>query len=104
MRPAIPLLCGCALLALAGLVIGQEQGPLTGPGQTVAKPKKPSGDSTATPSNSAPAESTEAPKIPSKYKKEKDLTELPTFKTDVDVVTLDVSVIDNHGQFIPGIR
>jgi VWFA-related protein len=100
MRPAIPILCGCALLGLAGLVIGQDQGPLPQPGQTVAKPKKPSGDSGGAP---APADSTELPKIPSQYKKVLDVGNLPTFKADVAVVSLDVAVVDNHGQFIPGI-
>lgn len=101
MRPIIPILCGCALLALTGLVIGQEQGPLPQPGQTVAKPKKPADNSSGT--SSAPADSAPLPKIPSQYKKEKDLSNLPTFKADVAVVTLDVAVVDNHGQFIPGI-
>ena len=44
------------------------------------------------------------PKIPSEYKKDKqDLAHAANFKTDVDLVTLDVSVVDNKGQFIPGI-
>jgi Ca-activated chloride channel homolog len=107
MRPAIPILCGCALFALAGLVIGQDQGPVQEPGQTVAKPKKPAdaGSTTGTVpgSTTPPADGTELPKIPSQYKKGKDTGDLPTFKADVNVVTLDVSVLDNHGQFIPNI-
>lgn len=102
MRPIIPILCGCALLALTGLVIGQDQGPLPQPGQTVAKPKKPADNS----SGASPAPDDTAaplPKIPSQYKKGQDLSNLPTFKADVAVVTLDVAVVDNHGQFIPGI-
>jgi VWFA-related protein len=87
---------------LTGLVIGQDQGPLPQPGQTVAKPKRPAGDSTGT-SAPAPADSPELPKIPSQYKKGQDLSGLPTFKTDVAVVTLDVAVVDSRGQFIPGI-
>jgi Ca-activated chloride channel homolog len=106
MRPVIPILCGCALFAFTGLVIGQEQGPLPQPGQTVAKPKKPAdtGNPSGSDTNStaAPADSG-LPKIPSQYKKGKDLGDLPNFKTDVNVVTLDVAVIDGHGQFIPGI-
>ena len=103
MRPAIPILCGCALFAITGLVVGQEQGPLPQPGQTVAKPKKAPGtpSDSGTPTTAAPE--TELPKIPSQYKKGKDLGDLPTFKTDVNVVTFDVAVIDNKGQFIPGI-
>lgn len=102
MRPAIPILCGCALLVITGLVLAQEQGPLPQPGQTVSK-KKPSGtpSDSGTPSTAAP--DTALPRIPSEYKKGKDLGNLPTFKTDVNVVTLDVAVVDNKGQFIPGI-
>jgi VWFA-related protein len=88
-------------------VIGQDQGPLPQPGQTVARPKKPASDSTGSTTgaspNAAPADDTSLPKIPSQYKKEKDLGDLPNFKTEVAVVTLDVAVLDNHGQFIPGI-
>src|SRR5215469_13278782 len=90
--------CAIVLLAVAGL-IAQQQGPVTDPVNTVARPKKP-----ATDANGAPAEDPNLPKIPSQYKKEKqDLGNVPNFKTDVDVVTLDVSVVDNKGQFIPGI-
>jgi len=88
-------------LALTGLVIGQDQGPLPQPGQTVAKPKKPADNSSG--ASSAPDDSAPPPKIPSQYKKGQDLSNLPTFKADVAVVTLDVAVVDNHGQFIPGI-
>jgi len=106
MRPVLPILCGCALFALTGLVMGQDQGPLPQPGQTVAKPKKPAdtGNPSSTDANSsaAPADSG-LPKIPSQYKKSKDLGDLPNFKADVNVVTLDVAVIDPHGQFISGI-
>lgn len=103
MRPAIPILCGCALFAITGLVIAQEQGPLPQPGQTVARPKKAPGtpSDSGTPPTAAP--DANLPHIPSQYKKEKDLGSLPNFKTDVNVVTMDVAVIDNKGQFIPGI-
>ncbi|MBZ5723700.1 MAG: VWA domain-containing protein [Acidobacteriia bacterium] len=91
----VPLLCGAALVALTGLVAGQE-GPKRDPGETVAKPKKPG--ETATPD-------ADLPKIPSKYKKEPqtDTGNLASFKSDVDVVTVDVAVLDNRGHFIPGI-
>jgi Ca-activated chloride channel homolog len=94
MRPFFTALYAFALLAIAGLVFAQ--GPLKNPNETVAKPKK-SGDP------SAPADET-LPKIPSEYKKDKqDLAHAPNFKMDVDVVTLDVAVVDNKGNFIPGI-
>ena len=85
-----------ALVAVAALsVFAQDSGPLKNPGETVAKPKK-----AANPT--APAEET-LPKIPSQYKKDKQDPNATVFKTDVDVVTLDVSVLDNKGNFIPGI-
>ncbi len=74
--------------------MGQDQeGPKKDVDQTVAKPRKPSG------------EPEEAP-IPSKLSKKAkpDLPEnLPSFKSDVDVVSLDVAVLDNRGHFIPNI-
>jgi VWFA-related protein len=92
------VLCAAALLAAAGL-FAQQEGPVKDTGSTVAKPRKPSTDA-----NGAPAEDPNLPKIPSQYKKDKqDLGNIPNFRTDVDVVTLDVSVVDNKGQFIPGI-
>jgi len=97
MRPlkiAVP--CALALFVLAFLCAGQEPGPLQEPGQTVTKKK--AADSTATPADSS------LPKIPSQYKKDKqDAGDIPTFKTDVDIVTLDVAVVDGNGQFLPGI-
>jgi len=98
MRPwKISVLCISALFALAGVVLAQEQGPIRDPGSTVARPRKPDADNKDT--------STDLPKIPSQYtKKDKvDTGNLATFKSDVDVVTIDVSVLDNKGHFIPGI-
>src|ERR1051325_10962159 len=90
-------LCAVALFGLAGMLIGQQQGPLGSPGTTVARPRK-GGDPEKT-------EEPEAlPKIPSQYKKDKqEQTPSATFTTDVDIVTLDVAVMDNKGHFIPGI-
>jgi len=94
MRRLLTALYAIALLVCASLLIfAQDQGPLKNPGETVAKPKKDPG---------APPEET-LPKIPSKYKNEKQDPNATVFKTDVDVVTMDVSVVDNKGQFIPGI-
>jgi VWFA-related protein len=89
-------LCACALVAIAGLAAAQEQGPLPPPGATVAKPKQPA-DTTGSP------EDPNLPKIPTQYKKQPDLGNIPNFKTNVDEVTLDVAVLDNKGQFVPGI-
>lgn len=91
------VLCGTALLTLAGLVVGQEQGPNREPGVTVAHPRKPGAGNTSP--------DADLPKIPSKLSKknETDTTGLATFKSDVEVVSVDVAVLDNKGHFIPGI-
>ena len=93
------VLFASALIVLASLLIGQEQGPLKDPGgATVAKPKK---------ADDKKDGDTDLPKIPSAYKRDNvnatDPGTLPQFRTDVDMVTLDVSVLNNKGQFIPGI-
>jgi VWFA-related protein len=94
-KTALP--CALALFALAWMCTGQEQGPLKDPGQTVSKKKK--ADDPNKP------DETELPKIPSQYKKDKSEPsgDVATFKADVDIVTLDVAVVDNNGQFIGGI-
>jgi VWFA-related protein len=83
---------------LAGLLIGQQQGPIGSPGSTVARPRK-------APDPEKKEAPEELPKIPSQYKRDPQQTPTPqaTFSTDVDVVTLDVAVMDNKGHFIPGI-
>ena len=97
MRPSrTVVMCGAALLAAAGLLTGQEQGPVRDPSTTVAKPKKADADKNAGESD--------LPPIPSRLKKDKvDVGNLPTFKSNVDIVTVDVAVVDNKGHFIPGI-
>jgi Ca-activated chloride channel homolog len=118
-----------ALGAISLHVALAQQDPGSDSSETVAKPRKknpppetaPVVDSTeptapappatpapsAEPSNSAPAndDSTDEPKIPSKYsKKNKDLpADTPTFSSDVSTVELDVAVLDNKGHFLPGI-
>jgi hypothetical protein len=94
MRPLRMFVCVSALAALAGFLGAQDQGPQSGPGQTVAKPKKPA-DSNEPPPDQAP--------IPSEYKRNVDPGSVATFKSDVDIVTLDVAVIGPNGQFIPQI-
>jgi len=95
---AIGFVAGMCMVA-AGVAVGQE-GPNKDPGATVAKPRKKGADT----DSAAPAEPDQQ-KIPSKYSK-KDKPEtggLTTFKTDIDLVTVDVAVLDNKGHFIPGI-
>ena len=96
MRTLQIVVCVSALAALAGSVAAQDQGPLNGPGQTVAKPKKPA-DASGKPADA------DQPPIPSQYKRSLDTSAMPTFKSDVDIVTLDVAVIGHNGQFIPQI-
>lgn len=81
------------LVAVAAALIAQ-QGPQKESSETVARPRK-------------KGETPEAEKkIPSRYGK-KDKPDvpggLPTFRSDVTTVNLDVAVLNNKGQFIPGI-
>jgi len=87
--------------SLSVALVMVAQGPKSGGSETVARPKK--GNPTGSSPN-APAEPTEQSKIPSQYKKGKDLPEgVATFSTDAVTVTVEASVIDNKGNFIPNI-
>ena len=90
-----------SIFALAGMLVvpfaGAQQGPEREGSDTVAKPRKK--DSTAP----TPAEAAQ-PKIPSKYSKKEDKLPVgPTFRSEATTVTVDVSVLDKNGHFIPGI-
>src|SRR5579863_5627779 len=82
----------------------RAQGPVTQGSETVSKKK-------TTPASTDPDAKAEdktdpnAEKIPSKYKPNKDGLPQggPTFRSDVLTVTLDVAVLDNHGNPIPKI-
>jgi len=84
-----------ASLTLVTCAVAQ-QGPGSDSSETVARPKK---------KDAPPADAPDEPKIPSQFSKEdKDVPEgLPTFRSDVTTVQLDVAVLDNKGHFIPGI-
>jgi VWFA-related protein len=86
-----------AIMTLAGFVAGQD-GPMRDSGPTVARPRKPDVDA------ASPAER-DLPKIPSRLKKDAtgDVSALPSFKSEVDLITVDAAVLDNKGHFIPGI-
>jgi VWFA-related protein len=90
-RPAKIVLVGLAAVAAA---LVAQQGPKKEPSETVARPRK-KGE---TPESEQ--------KIPSKFGK-KDRPDvpagLPTFKSDVITVAVDVAVLSNRGQPIPGI-
>ncbi|HOK45225.1 MAG TPA: VWA domain-containing protein [Bryobacteraceae bacterium] len=86
-----------AVSLCAGLfTLTAQQGPRKEGSETVAKPRS---------KKSEPAETPEGPKIPSRFgKKDQQLPEgVPSFRSDVTTVTVDVAVLDNKGQFIPNI-
>jgi len=128
------VLAGAAALVVIALPFAiAQQGPTPDSSETVAKPRKknppPPDDSSGTndsttnstspttnstapavnspaPNNSTDADSTDEPKIPSKFSR-KDKPEIPegspTFHSDVTTIQLDVAVLDNKGHFLPGI-
>jgi VWFA-related protein len=115
--------------------VAQQQDPNSDSSETIARPRKKKtpppestapNDSTPPPSSSAPdpnpsvgaasnsnnsdtnppaGDSSDEPKIPSKFsRKGKDVPEgTPLFSSDVTTVQLDVAVLDNKGHFLPGI-
>ena len=88
----IPFTLACAFSV--ALVLTAQQGPNSQGSETVARPKK--GSATTPKEEAAPD------KIPSQYKKGKDLPEgVTTYSTDAVAVTVEVSVLDNKGNFIP---
>jgi VWFA-related protein len=86
------------LLLLIGIhfpVASAQQGPQSQSSETVAKPK--------TKDIPPPADTDQTP-IPSQYKKDKETpSNLPTFRSDVTAVQVEVAVLDNKGNFIPNI-
>ncbi len=89
------LLCVLASSMIAGSVYCprlRAQDPQQTPSETVAKPKKP-----------AAADEPDQEKIPSQYKKPKDVEDRPTFRSDATTVSVDVAVLDDKGHFIPKI-
>jgi Ca-activated chloride channel family protein len=93
-----------ASVCLLGVVLGtRAQGPVTQGSESVGKKKTTAADPNAPPA-ADPTDPNAAP-IPSKYKPNKDgLPQgAPTFRSDVLTVTVDVAVLDNHGNPIPKI-
>jgi Ca-activated chloride channel homolog len=95
-RNAIALLtAGGLLLGLGVFAVNAQQ---TQSSDTVAKPRKKAKDGVDAPSEP------DQPKIPSKLNKKNDIPQgVPTFRSDVSNVTVDVAVLDNRGNFIPKI-
>ena len=94
-------------LACTFLFLGQAQQGPNRSSETVARPKKKDQSKQAEPPPDTPAEkSVSSDKVPSKFNK-KDRPQLPeglpTFRSDVTTVSVDVSVLDNKGRFIPNI-
>ncbi len=87
-----------AAMAALAISAASQEGPIRDSGPAVARPKKPASDA------NAPAE-TGAPKIPSQFKKEptSEAAAANVFKSEVDLVTVDVAVMDPKGHFIPNI-
>jgi Ca-activated chloride channel family protein len=85
----------CMGAGVFGVYAYAQQGPESHSSETVAKPRK----------KDAGSPDAEEPKIPSKFsKKDHEIPEgLPTFKSDVTTVQVDVAVLDNKGRFIPKI-
>jgi len=94
--------------SLSAALVLVAQGPLNSGSETVARPRKgnSTGDTTGntTAPAAAPKEAPDQSKIPSQFKKGKDLPQgVATFSTDAVTVTVDVSVLDNKGHFIPNL-
>lgn len=91
----LALTLAIALVAATMPHLAAQQGPSKETTESVAKPRPKKGEAAAEP---------EQEKIPSKYKpKEGAVGEAPSFRSDATTVTVDISVLDNKGNFIPGI-
>ena len=90
--------------ALSAAWVLVAQGPASSGSETVARPKKGNTSGTSGKTPDAPTESPDKAQIPSQFKKGKDLPQgVATYSTDAVTVTVDVSVLDNKGNFIPNI-
>ena len=93
-------LAGLALLlsgTLAGVMLWAQQGPKKEGSETVSRPRKKAGETAPPPEEQSP--------IPSRIRKKgQELPEgLPSFKSEVNQVSVEIAVLDNRGRFIPGI-
>ncbi len=97
MKPLRVTVAAFTLCLLAGAdYLAAQAGPKKEGSETVARPRKKAGGE---------AEPAEEGKIPSKFGKKKEgiPEDVPSFRTEVLTVSLDVAVLDNRGQFIPNI-
>ena len=98
MKPFSRILLALSLTSFGFGLLCAQQGPKTESSTTVSRPKKKSGNGEAVPEP-------ETDKIPSKYRNKGGVIPdgTPTFRSDVSTVTVDVSVLDKNGHFIPNI-
>ena len=98
-RPAVCCVAALALgfAALVTLPVGAQETPQSQSSDSVAKPRKKTPDQTdQTDTNQAP--------IHSEYEKQKQAPpNTPTFRSEATTVGVDVSVLDDHNNFIPRI-
>ncbi|MBV9267544.1 MAG: VWA domain-containing protein [Acidobacteriaceae bacterium] len=89
-----PFILGIAFLVPFGFPVLAQEGPQTGSGDSVAKPRTKPADEPAP----------EEKQIPSEYKRKNEPAEdTPTFRTNATTVNVDVAVLDDRGHFIPKI-
>jgi Ca-activated chloride channel family protein len=100
MKAWLKLFLLCIPTLIVAVVVDGQDGPANSNSNTVAKPRKKATDGSTT-----PPEEAEQPKIPSVFNKKNAETSLegPSFHVESNVVTVDVSVLDNKGRFIPNI-
>ena len=94
-RFVVAISAGTLLTVGLGLFFADSslaQGPKKESSESVSKPRK----------KDAPPEP-ELEKIPSKMQKKELPTDVPTFRSDITTVNVDVAVLDNKGRFIPNI-
>src|SRR5437588_9605026 len=85
---------GFVLASLYPMQIRAQENPQSQGSDSVAKPKKKPGD----------IPEPDQQQIPSEYKKQKEIPQnTPTFEANATTVSVDVSVLDNKGRFIPNI-
>ncbi len=95
-RYSVPVITLLALVGTAIMVPAlMAQDPQPTPSETIAKPKKPADQ---------PEPDPDQEKIPSQYKKQKEPPpDATVFRADSTTVSVDVSVLDDKGHFIPKI-
>jgi len=92
-----------AMSCLPAVPAHAQEGPESQSSEPIAKPKP---KSDTGPTNAAPATppATNEGPIPSEYKRKPGTpANVPTFRAEANTVTVDVSVLDNHDHFIPGL-